>query len=59
MRHLSISKFQIWQHSDVVDSYIDYIERGILLEKMFILYYWSKIKILNLEESIYTNNNVS
>ena len=44
LRHLSILKFQFWQHSDVVDSYIDYIERGILLEKMFILYYWYKIK---------------
>ena len=42
-------KFHIWQHSNE-QSYIDYIERGILLEKMFRLYFWSKIKQTQLRE---------
>ena len=33
LKYISL-KIQIWQHSNE-QSYIDYIERGILLEKMF------------------------
>ena len=35
LRHLSILKFQFWPHSDVVDSYIDYIERYIIRKDVY------------------------
>ena len=59
IRYLGISKIQIWQHSDVIELYRLYREWYIIRKDVYIVLLVQDKNRLNLEESIYTNNNVS